>query len=164
MVCWKNQETTFDSWGVENRAIDDWLIFVRKVLAFQLYRVNFKCQLNKSGRFLEIPGENRLKVWIGFEFGVVVDLASRQAIRANASGSLQIWAGTRAYGTCGLYAKRAPEGNVTLLSPCAPAEPLLLTSKMPLYGQYEPLIPDHFYGYQQRGLTLFHLSFSLCCF
>ncbi len=92
-------------------------------------------------------------MWIGFEFRVVVDLASRQTIRDNASGSLQIGARTRAYGTCGLCAKRAPEGNVTLLSPCAPAEPLLLTSKMPLYGQYEPLIPDHFYGYQQHGLT-----------
>jgi hypothetical protein len=57
---------------------------------FQLYRVNLKCQLNKAGRFLEIPGENRQKVRIGFEFGVVVDLAPRQAIRANASGSLQI--------------------------------------------------------------------------
>jgi hypothetical protein len=57
---------------------------------FQLYRVNLKCQLNKSGRLLGIPGENREKVWIGFEFRVVVDLASRQAIRANASGSLQI--------------------------------------------------------------------------
>lgn len=66
------------------------IIFSDLEIIFQLYRVNLKCLLNKSGRFLEIPGENRLKVWIGFEFGVVVDLASRQAIRANASGSLQI--------------------------------------------------------------------------
>ena len=35
------------------------IIFSDLEITFQLYRVNLKCQLNKSGGFLEIRGENR---------------------------------------------------------------------------------------------------------
>ena len=131
------------------------------MLAFQLYRVNLKCQLNKAGDFLKSQVKTDKKcglnsnlewLWI-WRRAKLSEPTPLVPCKFEQKPALMAPVG---------YVPNVPRNVISLCSRHVRLlKPLLLTPKMPLYGQYKPLIPDHFYGYQQRGLARPSFTFTL---